>query len=68
MQIVKARGPLAGFWAVGLERILSGVVDSGEHWEGPRYRVGPHLHRHWEVGYVVEGTTRMGSWVKERFF
>ena len=60
MQIVKARGPLAGFWAVGLERILSEVVDSGEHWEGPRYRVGPHVHRHWEVGYVVEGTTRMG--------
>jgi AraC-like DNA-binding protein len=60
MQIVKARGPLAGFWAVGLERILSEVIDSGEHWEGPRYRVGPHLHRHWEIGYVIEGTTRMG--------
>jgi AraC-like DNA-binding protein len=60
MQILKTKGPLAGFWAVGLDRILAEVVDSGEHWEGPRYRVGPHLHRHWEVGYVAEGTTRMG--------
>jgi len=60
MQILKTRGPLAGFWAVGLDRILAEVVDSGEHWEGPRYRVGPHLHRHWELGYVAEGTTRMG--------
>lgn len=60
MQILKTRGPLAGFWAVGLDRILPEVVDSGEHWEGPRYRVGPHLHRHWEIGYVIEGTTRMG--------
>jgi AraC-like DNA-binding protein len=60
MQILKTRGPLAGFWAVGLDRILSEVLDSGEHWEGPRYRVGPHLHRHWEIGYVVEGTTRIG--------
>jgi AraC-like DNA-binding protein len=60
MQILKTKGPLAGFWAIGLHRILAEVVDSGEHWEGPGYRVGPHLHRHWEVGYVVEGTTRMG--------
>ena len=60
MQILKTRGPLAGFWAVGLDRILAEVVDSGEHWEGPGYRVGPHLHRHWELGYVAEGTTRIG--------
>lgn len=60
MQILKTRGPLAGFWAVGLDQILPEVIDSGEHWEGPRYRVGPHLHRHWEIGYVVEGSTRMG--------
>jgi AraC-like DNA-binding protein len=60
MQILKTRGPLAGFWAVGLDRILAEVLDSGEHWEGPRYRVGPHLHRHWELGYVAEGTTRIG--------
>ena len=60
MQILKARGPLAGFWAVGIDRILSEVIDSGEHWEGASYRIGPHVHRHWEIGYVVEGITRMG--------
>jgi AraC-like DNA-binding protein len=60
MQILKVRGPLAGFWVVGLDAVLTEIVDSGQHWEGPRYRVGPHLHRHWEIGYVVEGTTRMG--------
>jgi AraC-like DNA-binding protein len=60
MQILKTRGPVAGFWAVGLDRILPEVIDSGEHWEESRYRVGPHLHRHWEIGYVVEGTTRIG--------
>jgi AraC-like DNA-binding protein len=68
MQILKMRGPLAGFWAVGLDRILSEVIDSGEHWEGPRYRVGPHLHRHWEIGYVVEGTTRMGMMGEREIF
>jgi AraC-like DNA-binding protein len=68
MQILKTRGPLAGFWAVGLDRILSEVIDSGEHWEGPRYRVGPHLHRHWEIGYVVEGTTRMGLMGEREIF
>jgi hypothetical protein len=60
MQILKPRGPLAGFWAVGLDQILSEVIDSGELWEGANYRIGPHVHRHWEVGYLVEGTTRMG--------
>jgi mannose-6-phosphate isomerase-like protein (cupin superfamily) len=68
MQILKTRGPLAGFWAVGLDRILAEVVDSGEHWEGPRYRVGPHLHRHWELGYVAEGTTRIGFMGEREFF
>ncbi|MBV9876134.1 MAG: helix-turn-helix transcriptional regulator [Verrucomicrobia bacterium] len=61
MQILKPRGPLAGFWAVGLDRILSEVIDSGELWEEPKYRIGPHLHRHWEIGYIVEGTTRIGA-------
>jgi AraC-like DNA-binding protein len=61
MQILKTKGLLAGFWAVGLERILSEVIDSGEHWEAANYRIGPHVHRHWEVGYVVEGTTRVGA-------
>ena len=60
MQILKPRGPLAGFWAVGLDQILSEVIDSGELWEGANYRIGPHVHRHWEIGYVVEGTTRIG--------
>lgn len=59
MQILKTRGPLSGFWAVGLERVLPEVVDCGEHWEGAGYCVGPHVHRHWEIGYVVEGRTRM---------
>jgi AraC-like DNA-binding protein len=68
MQILKTRGPLAGFWVVGLDQILSEVIDSGEHWEGPRYRVGPHLHRHWEIGYVVEGTTRMGLMGEREIF
>lgn len=68
MQILKTRGPLAGFWAVGLDRILPEVIDSGEHWEAPRYRVGPHLHRHWEIGYVVEGTTRMGLMGEREIF
>jgi AraC-like DNA-binding protein len=60
MRILKAKGPLSGFWAVGLDEILPEAVDSGEHWEAAGYRVGPHLHRHWEIGYVAEGTTRMG--------
>jgi AraC-like DNA-binding protein len=60
MQILKPRGPVAGFWAVGLDRILSEVIDSGELWQEANYRVGPHLHRHWEIGYTVEGTTRFG--------
>src|SRR5260221_12385378 len=68
MQILKARGPLAGFWAVGIERILSEVIDSGEHWEGANYRIGPHVHRYWEVGYVVEGITRMGVMGGRDFF
>jgi AraC-like DNA-binding protein len=59
MQILKPRGPVAGFWAVGLDGILSEVIDSGELWEEADYRIGPHLHRHWEFGYIVEGT----SWV-----
>lgn len=60
MQILKTRGPVAGFWAVGLDQILSEVIDSGELWEGPNYRVGPVFHRHWEIGYIAEGTSRMG--------
>jgi AraC-like DNA-binding protein len=60
MQILKPSGPLAGFWAVGLDLILSEVIDSGELWEEANYRIGPHLHRHWEIGYTIEGTTRFG--------
>lgn len=60
MQILKPRGPAAGFWAIGLHRILSETIDSGELWEEANYRIGPHLHRHWEVGYIVQGTTRCG--------
>lgn len=60
MQILKPRGPLAGFWAVGLDQTLSEVIDSGELWEEANYRIGPHVHRHWEIGYTIEGTTRVG--------
>jgi AraC-like DNA-binding protein len=60
MQILRPRGPVAGFWATGLDRILPETIDSGELWEEGKYRIGPHLHRHWEIGYVVEGTTRYG--------
>ena len=68
MQILKPRGPVAGFWAVGLDRVLSEVIDSGELWEAANYRLGPHLHRHWEIGYVAEGTSSVWtmagrSWV-----
>jgi AraC-like DNA-binding protein len=59
MQILKPRGPAAGFWAVGLDRVLSEVIDSGELWEEASYRIGPHLHRHWEIGYIVQGTSRI---------
>jgi AraC-like DNA-binding protein len=68
MQILKTKGPLAGFWAVGLDQILPDILDSGENWEWPAYRVGPHLHRHWEIGYVVEGTTRMGIMGERQIF
>jgi AraC-like DNA-binding protein len=68
MQILKTRGPLAGFWAVGIDRILSEVIDSGEHWVEANYRIGPHIHRHWEIGYTVEGTARIGIMGEREIF
>ncbi len=65
MQILKVRGPLAGFWVVGLdEHPVRRWSTPEQHWEGPRYRVGPHFTSALgESAMSSRGQPGWGSWV-----
>lgn len=59
MRILRPKGLWSGFSAVELSSIIPEIIEAGEHWEAAKYRVSPHSHGHWEVGYLSEGTGRL---------
>lgn len=46
---------ISGFWAVEMDRLVPDIVDCSDVRHPHRGRVGPHLHRHWELYYQVAG-------------
>jgi AraC-like DNA-binding protein len=59
MQVIKSKGVINGFKAIGLNNLLHEVVELGEQWEPPGFREKLHLHRHCELSYIVEGQVEL---------
>jgi AraC-like DNA-binding protein len=57
MKLLHQNGMISGFWAIELERLVPDIIDCGDTRHPYRGRMGPHLHRHWELYYQVEGIT-----------
>jgi AraC-like DNA-binding protein len=55
MKLLHQNGMIAGFWATEMDRLVPDIVDCGETRHPYRSRVSPHVHRHWELYYQVEG-------------
>jgi AraC-like DNA-binding protein len=55
MKLLHQDGMISGFWAIEMDRLVSDIVDCGETRHPFHGRVNPHLHRHWEFYYQVEG-------------
>jgi hypothetical protein len=60
MRILRSKEQVSGFWAIELHRIIPEMADCGDVWIVPRCRLDPHLHRHWELTYQIEGVTECG--------
>jgi AraC-like DNA-binding protein len=57
MKLLHQNGMISGFWALEMDRLVPDIVDCSEIRHPYRGRVGPHVHRHWELHYQVEGET-----------
>ena len=60
MRILRSKEQVSGFWAIELHRIIPEMADCGDVSIVPRCRLDPHLHRHWELMYQIEGVTECG--------
>jgi AraC-like DNA-binding protein len=57
MKLLHQNGMISGFWAIQMDRLVPDIVDCSDVRHPYRGRVGPHLHRHWELYYQVAGMT-----------
>jgi len=60
VRILRSKEQVSGFWAIALHRIIPEMADCGDVSIVPRCRLDPHLHRHWELMYQIEGVTECG--------
>ncbi len=61
MQVLRPKGKAASFWAIELAATVPEMADCGETWEPPGFRLGPHLHRHWELLYLSRGEVEFAT-------
>jgi AraC-like DNA-binding protein len=57
MKLLHQDGMISGYWATEIDPLVSEIVDCGDTRHRDGSRVGPHLHRHWELYYQIGGTT-----------
>ena len=60
MQVLKSRRPLPEFRVIELNRIVPELVEVAESRKEASYYVPPHVHGHWQLLYLIEGTLRIG--------
>ena len=57
MQFLRPAELKAGFWAIDDRRLVPELIDFGQGWAHSGLKLHPHVHRHWELYFQVEGET-----------
>jgi AraC-like DNA-binding protein len=57
MKLLHQSGMISGFWAIDMDQLVPDIVDCSDVRHPHGGRVGPHLHRHWEVYYQAAGVS-----------